>query len=130
MNDALPKAPLLTLQELDRLLSAEFPQMLDRSRGHSVEDVWHGGARVRRAYSDRSLRPGGTIAGATLMALGDFAIYVAVLASIGWVPLAVTTNLTINFLRKPRATRPDRRMQAAQARQAARGRRGHHPLRR
>ena len=101
MNDALPKAPLLTLQELDRLLSAEFPQMLDRSRGHSVEDVWHGGARVRRAYSDRSLRPGGTVAGATLMALGDFAIYVAVLASIGWVPLAVTTSLTINFLRTP-----------------------------
>ena len=56
---------------------------------------------MRRAYSDRSLRPGGTVAGATLMALGDFAIYVAVLASIGWVPLAVTTSLTINFLRKP-----------------------------
>jgi len=31
----------------------------------------------------------------------DFAMYVAVLASIGPVPLAVTTNLNINFLRKP-----------------------------
>jgi acyl-coenzyme A thioesterase PaaI-like protein len=28
-------------------------------------------------------------------------MYVGVLASIGPVPLAVTTNLTINFLRKP-----------------------------
>ena len=35
------------------------------------------------------------------MSLGDFAMYVAVLATIGWVPLAVTTNLNINFLRKP-----------------------------
>jgi hypothetical protein len=38
-----------------------------------------------------------------MMALGDFATYVAVLSAIGWVPLAVTTNLTINFLRKPPA---------------------------
>jgi len=37
------------------------------------------------------------------MALGDFAMYVAVLSAIGWVPLAVTTNLTINFLKKPAA---------------------------
>ena len=36
-----------------------------------------------------------------MMALADFAMYVAVLSAIGWVPLAVTTNLTINFLKKP-----------------------------
>jgi len=35
------------------------------------------------------------------MALGDFAMYLAVLSAIGWVPLAVTTNLNINFLRRP-----------------------------
>jgi len=38
-----------------------------------------------------------------MMALTDFAMYVAVLAAVGAVPLAVTTNLTINFLRKPGA---------------------------
>jgi uncharacterized protein (TIGR00369 family) len=38
-----------------------------------------------------------------MMSLGDFAMYVAVLSAIGWVPLAVTTNLTINFLKKPAA---------------------------
>jgi uncharacterized protein (TIGR00369 family) len=47
------------------------------------------------------LRPGGTISGPTMMGLTDFAMYVAILASIGPVPLAVTTNLNINFLRKP-----------------------------
>lgn len=36
-----------------------------------------------------------------MMALADFAMYLAVLSAIGWVPLAVTTNLSINFLRKP-----------------------------
>jgi uncharacterized protein (TIGR00369 family) len=48
-----------------------------------------------------SVRPGGTISGPTMMALADFAMYVAVLAAIGPVPLAVTINLNINFLRKP-----------------------------
>ena len=36
-----------------------------------------------------------------MMALADFTMYVAVLSAIGWVPLAVTTNLNINFLKKP-----------------------------
>jgi acyl-coenzyme A thioesterase PaaI-like protein len=35
------------------------------------------------------------------MRLTDFSIYVAVLSAIGWVPLAVTTQLNIHFLRKP-----------------------------
>jgi uncharacterized protein (TIGR00369 family) len=63
--------------------------------------VWERGCRVRQAFREVSLRPGGTISGPTMMALADFAMYVAVLAAIGPVPLAVTTNLNINFLRKP-----------------------------
>jgi uncharacterized protein (TIGR00369 family) len=38
-----------------------------------------------------------------MMALADFTMYLAVLSAIGWVPLAVTTNLNINFLKKPGA---------------------------
>src|SRR6266403_382194 len=59
-----------------------------------------GGCRVRQAFRELSVRPGGTISGPTMMALADFAMYVAVLAAIGPVPLAVTINLNINFLRK------------------------------
>jgi uncharacterized protein (TIGR00369 family) len=91
----------LTADELTRLLTAEFPQMFGGENGLTIEKVWHGGCRVRQAFGERSLRPGGTISGATLMGLADFAMYVAVLATIGWIPLAVTTNLNINFLRKP-----------------------------
>jgi uncharacterized protein (TIGR00369 family) len=55
---------------------------------------------LRQRYSDRMLRPGGTVSGPTLMALADFAMYVVLLSAIGPVGLAVTTNLNINFLRK------------------------------
>ncbi|MGD0420330.1 MAG: PaaI family thioesterase [Xanthobacteraceae bacterium] len=93
--------PKLTVKELERLLGAEFSHMFDAQGGYGIEDVWFGGSRVRKRFNSRSLRPGGTIAGTTMMTLADFAPYVAILASIGWVPLAVTTNLTINFLKKP-----------------------------
>jgi uncharacterized protein (TIGR00369 family) len=94
-------APKLERQELTELLRAEFPEMFNAESGYAIEKVWHGGAVVRRHFETSSLRPGGTLSGATMMALADFAMYVAVLAAIGWVPLAVTTNLTINFLKKP-----------------------------
>lgn len=94
-------APKLTRQELTELLRAEFPEMFNAESGYAIEKVWHGGCVVRRHFEKSSLRPGGTLSGATMMALADFAMYVAVLAAIGWVPLAVTTNLTINFLKKP-----------------------------
>jgi uncharacterized protein (TIGR00369 family) len=92
---------LMTVKDLERFLTAEFPQVFHPASGLSIEAVWNGGGRVRQAYSDGSVRPGGTISGPTMMALADFAMYVAVLAAIGPVPLAVTTNLNINFLRKP-----------------------------
>ena len=95
------KPPLLSVDELVRLLSAEFPPMLAPDAGLSIEEVWHGGCRLRQAFRKSSLRPGDTISGVTIMALGDYAMYVALLATIGWVPLAVTTSLTVNFLRKP-----------------------------
>jgi uncharacterized protein (TIGR00369 family) len=93
--------PKLTHKELTELLRAEFPEMFNGDSGYGIEKVWHGGCVVRRHFDSSSLRPGGTLSGATMMALADFAMYVAVLAAIGWVPLAVTTNLTINFLKKP-----------------------------
>jgi uncharacterized protein (TIGR00369 family) len=96
--------PAMTVDALERFLTAEFPQAFHDRSGLSIEEVWQGGARVRQAYQAQFVRPGGTISGPTMMALADFAMYVGVLASIGPVPLAVTTNLNINFLRKP-ATR-------------------------
>lgn len=94
-------AAALTIDELGDLLSREFPQAFYPGCGLTIEHVGYGRARVRRAFSTDFLRPGGTISGPTMMELADFAMYVAVLAAIGAEPLAVTTNLSINFLRKP-----------------------------
>jgi uncharacterized protein (TIGR00369 family) len=92
---------VMTVPELERFLAAEFPQAFYPGSGLSIEALWDGGCRVRQAFREVSLRPGGTISGPAMMALADVAMYVALLAAIGPVPLAVTINLNINFLRKP-----------------------------
>ncbi len=92
---------VMTVKELERFLLAEFPQVFQSRSGLAIEAVWERGCRVRQAFRELSVRPGGTISGPTMMALADFAMYVAVLAAIGPVPSAVTINLNINFLRKP-----------------------------
>lgn len=91
---------MMTVEELERFFLAELPQVFHAESGLAIEAVWERGCRVRQAFRQRSVRPGGTISGPTMMALADFAMYVAVLAAIGPVPLAVTINLNINFLRK------------------------------
>ena len=91
---------MMTVEELERFFLAEFPQVFHAESGIAIEAVWERGCRVRQAFRQGSLRPGDTISGPTMMALADFAMYVAVLAAIGPVPLAVTINLNINFLRK------------------------------
>jgi uncharacterized protein (TIGR00369 family) len=91
----------LTATELERLLAGEFPEAFHAESGLEILEVRHGGSRVRLAPQPKATRPGGTVSGPTLMMLADVAMYVALLASIGWVPLAVTVNLNIHFLRKP-----------------------------
>jgi uncharacterized protein (TIGR00369 family) len=95
------KPGVLSAKQVGELLEREFSQMFHRDSGTTIEDAWQGGCRIRRAFNERFLRPGGTISGPTMMGMTDFAMYVAILASIGPVPLAVTTSLNINFLRKP-----------------------------
>lgn len=99
--EELSRQPLLTADELTAHLRAEFSEAFNRSGGLSIDAVWHGGGRVRQTFKPAMLRPGGTISGPTMMALADVTMYVALLATIGWVPLAVTTQLNVNFLRKP-----------------------------
>ena len=91
----------MTAGEIEDLLRREFPQAFYEGCGLSIERVAYANIRVRRQYHEDHLRPGGTISGPTMMELADFAMYVAVFSAIGPQPLAVTTNLSINFLRKP-----------------------------
>ena len=90
--------PVMTPDDLHRFLEQEFPQP---PPGISVESVDDTTIRVRQKTEDRHLRPGGTISGPTLMAMVDCGFYLLLLARLGPVALAVTTNLNINFMRKP-----------------------------
>ena len=88
----------LTSEEMQRFFEREG---LDGGGSMRVEEVGNLTARLRLKAAPRDLRPGGTVSGASMMALADLAIYAALLGKIGLVPLAVTTSLTMNFLRKP-----------------------------
>src|ERR1700727_625949 len=89
----------MSVAELEAFLRTEFPQAF--SDGDiAIESADGESCLLRQRYSDRMLRPGGTVSGPTLMALADFAMYVVLLSAIGPVGLAVTTNLNIYFLRK------------------------------
>jgi uncharacterized protein (TIGR00369 family) len=85
--------------ELEEFLKTHFPQMDDFPL--RIESIGDKSLRMRLLYREMHLRPGGTISGPALMTLADTAVYLLTLAYIGPVALAVTTNLNINFLRKP-----------------------------
>jgi len=85
-----------TKEEVIAFMKSEFPQSKC-----VVEAVSNGGATVSHHVGQDELRPGGTVSGPVLMSVADVALYVAILGKIGIVPLAVTTSLNINFLRKP-----------------------------
>jgi uncharacterized protein (TIGR00369 family) len=90
-----------------RMSADEFRVILDERLPFGemmglVVDYFHSDhVRLRAKYSERFLRPGGTIAGPVMMGLADAALYALVLSRIGPVELAVTTNLSINFLKRP-----------------------------
>ncbi len=88
----------MTVAELNQFLDEHFPQADHYGEVVSISDKT---ALMRMDITDAHLRPGGTVSGPTLMAMADLAMYVVILAQIGPVALAVTTNLNINFLRKP-----------------------------
>ena len=90
--------PKISPTKLKEFFDREFPQMQ-----YILEEFDEEFIGIRKKVSELDLRPGGTVSGPTLMALADFAIYVAILREIGLVGLAVTTSFNINFLRKPEA---------------------------
>ena len=91
--------PAMTPEDLHRFLEEHFPQAahLDLRIEH-LDDTT---IRVRLPTKEQHLRPGGTISGPTLVWLADLSFYLLIMGRLGPVAAAVTTNLNINFLRKP-----------------------------
>ena len=92
--------PRITIEEINELCADSLPWA--GLLGFEIETIGRGSCRVRLPHKDEFLRPGGTVNGPAMMSLADYAMYVAVLSAIGRVEQTVTTNLTCNFLRRPR----------------------------
>ena len=88
----------MSIDQLNEFMRVEFPQM-----GDSIEvlNLSYGSIEVGMKIGPENLRPGGTVSGPAMFALADVATYLAVLAIIGPQKLAVTTNCSIDFMRKP-----------------------------
>lgn len=90
-------------EALNAFLLREFPQVTGEFQVRSVSET---GVVVEMPTRHAHLRPGGTISGPTMFSLADVSVYLAILAQIGPVGLAVTTSANIDFMRKPVGGKP------------------------
>lgn len=93
---------VMTANALSAFLRAAFPDQPPEERSRLLE-IGPGRALMAMTPTARHLRPGGVIGGPTQMGLADAAMYAVVLAHIGEVAMAVTSSLTMHFLRPANA---------------------------
>ncbi|QFS82266.1 Thioesterase superfamily protein [Roseivivax sp. THAF40] len=92
----------VSADEMSEFLDQVFPQV----RGMFGIDRLDADLLVMRLFADeKHLRPGGTVSGPAMFGLADVSAYVATMARIGREALAVTTNCSIDFMRKPASGR-------------------------
>lgn len=89
-------------QELEAYLAEIFPQIAD---DFAIDALSEQGITMRLKVAERHLRPGGTVSGPSMFALADVTVYALVLSRLGPKALAVTTNCSLDFMRKPEADR-------------------------
>lgn len=93
----------LNKEELARYLAEVFPQVRE---DFAIDALSPDSVTMRLLTADRHLRPGGTVSGPSMFALADVSVYAIVLARLGRQALAVTTNCSMDFMRKPRGDVP------------------------
>lgn len=94
--------PVMNATDLQAFLARDFRQV---AADFAVERADAAGVCLRLKVAERHLRPGGTVSGPAMFGLADVAMYLAILSRIGPVALAVTTNCSMDFMRKPAAGR-------------------------
>ncbi|MEM1103572.1 MAG: PaaI family thioesterase [Pseudomonadota bacterium] len=90
--------PSMSLSAIDAYLHEEFPQVF-AGTGVSVIEAEAGRARLHLTPGVAHLRPGNTVSGPAIMMMADAAAYAALLSLDSGAKMAVTTDLTIHFLR-------------------------------
>ena len=90
---------MMTADALQNFMQDAFPQVAQVFKINDAEDsLW-----IEMMINSSHLRPGGTVSGPSMFCLADVTFYLAILREIGPQALSVTTNATINFMRKPEA---------------------------
>lgn len=93
---------VLNKEDLADYLAEVFPQIRD---DFAIDALTEDSITMRLLTDERHLRPGGTVSGPSMFALADVSVYAMVLARIGRKALAVTTNCSLDFMRKPESGR-------------------------
>lgn len=88
----------MTSAELQTFIGQVFPQIKD---DFVIEELEEMRIKVRLKVRDDHLRPGGTVSGPSMFGLADVSVYFAIMAMIGPKAMAVTTNSSLDFMRKP-----------------------------
>jgi acyl-coenzyme A thioesterase PaaI-like protein len=84
----------VTPAEINAFLEDAFP-----GTGNECVEVGHRYAVGRRVIDPAQLRPGGLISGPTQFGLADAVLWYALFGSVGIEPMALTSELSIRFLR-------------------------------
>ncbi|WP_435229034.1 PaaI family thioesterase [Pseudopelagicola sp. nBUS_20] len=89
---------VMSPKEMTDYLIEVFPQV---KGDYTIEKMDGQNTVVRLRIAEQHLRPGGTVSGPAMFALADVTAYIATMACIGREALSVTTNCSIDFMRKP-----------------------------
>tara|TARA_B110000305_G_C19456365_1_gene651206 strand:- start:199 stop:627 length:429 start_codon:yes stop_codon:yes gene_type:complete len=90
----------MSANEIMSLLNKTFPQ---QAKFFEIDELTAESLIVRHKIDESHLRPGGTISGPTMFSLADISLYILTMSRIGPALLAVTTNCSMDFMRKPKA---------------------------
>jgi uncharacterized protein (TIGR00369 family) len=102
MSQSRQATTLWTAADVTNLIEQHFPHVHEGSGRLIIESVGENVATVRMQADPSMIRPGGTVSGPSMFKLADLAVYAAVLARLGQDGIeAVTTSMTMNFLRRP-----------------------------
>lgn len=88
---------MITPSEVDAFIVDVYPAMAQS--GIRCDAVDEGTSLMRWPYDDAQLRPGGYISGPVQMMLADAGLWVAVFSLVGFQEMAVTTDISLTFLR-------------------------------
>ena len=88
----------ISIKEISKKLKDIFPQVADKYEIISLKSNY---SEVKLLSNDKNLRPGNTISGPSMFELADLSFYIAVMASTDLGDKSVTTNVSINFIKKP-----------------------------